>query len=243
MSFFGITDFWSYVLGTVAIILLPGPNSMYCLYVAGSQGTKQAYKTVAGIVIGDTLLMLAAVLGAATLLKTSPTVFFAFKVLGGLYLAYIGVSLLKATYTSFLKPAKVSEPVKKHQLAKGFQPINDSQPIKASQPTSPTTSTKATNKVFLKALTLSLSNPKAILFFLSFFLQFVDPNYASPMLSFAILGVVLQIISMVYLSVLIFSGRRMVLFFKEQRLLAALGTASVGLLFMSFAVSLWISQV
>jgi leucine efflux protein len=40
---------------------------------------------------------------------------------------------------------------------------------------------------FRKALLLSLSNPKAILFFVSFFIQFVDPGYAYPGVSFLVL--------------------------------------------------------
>ena len=36
---------------------------------------------------------------------------------------------------------------------------------------------------FFRAITLSLTNPKAILFFLSFFIQFVEPTYAHPLLS------------------------------------------------------------
>ena len=35
---------------------------------------------------------------------------------------------------------------------------------------------------------ISLLNPKAILFFVSFFIQFVDPGYAYPALSFLLLG-------------------------------------------------------
>ena len=41
---------------------------------------------------------------------------------------------------------------------------------------------------FRRALVISLLNPKAILFFISFFIQFVDPAYAYPALSFLLLG-------------------------------------------------------
>lgn len=37
---FGITDLPTYAIGAAAIILLPGPNSMYCLTVAGQYGVK-----------------------------------------------------------------------------------------------------------------------------------------------------------------------------------------------------------
>ena len=35
---------------------------------------------------------------------------------------------------------------------------------------------------YRRALVISLFNPKAILFFISFFVQFVDPAYAHPAL-------------------------------------------------------------
>ena len=34
----GITDIWTYVLGTVAIVLLPGPNSLFVLSTAARRG-------------------------------------------------------------------------------------------------------------------------------------------------------------------------------------------------------------
>ena len=91
---FGITDLAAYIIGTIAIILLPGPNSMYCLTVAGQHGAKAAYRAVAGILLGDSLLILATVLGAGTLLKLYPALFHGIKLAGGLYLAYIGCNLL-----------------------------------------------------------------------------------------------------------------------------------------------------
>jgi leucine efflux protein len=40
----GITDFWTFVLGTIFIVLLPGPNSMYVLSVAAQRGVRAGYK-------------------------------------------------------------------------------------------------------------------------------------------------------------------------------------------------------
>ncbi len=216
LNMFGINDLTAYVLGVIAIILLPGPNSMFCLTVAGQYGAKVAYRAIAGIFLGDSLLMLATVLGAGTVLKTYPTIFWVVKLLGGLYLAYIGFSLLKAGVQAWNKPT----------------PIADSVQAKLKNP-----------NVFRRALTLSLLNPKAILFLLSFFVQFVDPTYAHPMLSFLILGLILQIVSMLYLNTLVFSGVHLVAWFKRSRKFAALGMSSVGSLFIGFAVKLWLATV
>ena len=48
----GIHDLYQYILGAIAIILVPGPNSLYCLSVAGQYGARAAYRTIGGIVLG-----------------------------------------------------------------------------------------------------------------------------------------------------------------------------------------------
>ena len=95
--------------------------------------------------------------------------------------------------------------------------------------------------MFKRALLLSLTNPKAILFFLSFFVQFVDPAYPHPSLSFAVLAIILQLISFSYLNLLILAGQRLAAAFMARRQLALVGTAAVGLLFIGFAVRMWLA--
>ena len=65
----GVTDIWTYVLGTVAIILLPGPNSLYVLSTAARHGVRAGYRAAAGVFLGDWVLMIAAALGVASLLR------------------------------------------------------------------------------------------------------------------------------------------------------------------------------
>ncbi len=84
-------------------------------------------------------------------------------------------------------------------------------------------------------LLLSLLNPKAILFLLSFFVQFVDPTYPHPALSFLILATILQVCSAVYLSTLIFGGSRLATSFRRRQGLARAGSGLVGMLFLWFA--------
>lgn len=231
MEYYGITDYFAYLLGVIAIILLPGPNSMYCLFVGSAQGVKQGYKTVAAILIGDTLLMMAAVLGAATILKSSANLFILFKGIGGLYLLYLGAMLLKSAYQTY-KTSKQLD----------LKSVNDIEGRLNNNTVNTVQNVEKAN-VFLKAFLLSLSNPKAILFFLSYFLQFVDPAYSNPMLSFTILGATLQVVSFLYLSTLIFSGQQLVSYFKNHLFFALLGQGLVGLLFVSFAMSLWLATM
>ena len=216
---FGITDLAAYIIGSIIIILLPGPNSLYCLSVSAAHGVRKGYRTVAGIFLGDSILMLITVLGVGSLLKLYPILFNAIKLLGGLYLLYLGVKLLMGAYQTFLHRAQIA----------------DAKPKLITAPVS--------QNFFYRALLLSLTNPKAILFFLSFFVQFVEPTYPHPFLSFLILAIILQLISFSYLSVMVFSGKNLAHKFSQSPLLIIISTTFTGLLFIGFAINLWLAQL
>lgn len=216
---YGITDLTAYILGTIAIILLPGPNSLYCLSVAAAQGIGKGYRAIAGIFVGDGILILVTVFGAGSLLKLYPSLFNAIKLIGGLYLMYLGVKLLIGAYHTF------------------------SQRMILAQATPKLTVPATHQNYFYRAMLLSLTNPKAILFFLSFFVQFVDPSYEHPLLSFLLLAVILQCISFAYLSVLAFAGQGLVRRFNRHPVLIVLSMSLVGLLFIGFAIKLWQAQL
>lgn len=76
----------------------------------------------------------------------------------------------------------------------------------------------------------------------SFFVQFVDPSYAYPALSFLVLGGLLQLGSFLYLTTLIFSGTRLAAAFRRRKRLSAGATSAAGALFLGFAVKLSLSS-
>ena len=213
--FYGITDLSTFILGTVFIVLLPGPNSLYVMATASRWGVAAGYRGALGIFVGDTLLMLLAVTGMASLLRATPELFMAIKYAGAAYLAWVGIGLLRASLAAWRRGDEAgAEAVTGHPAVSG------------------------TPHPFRTALIISLMNPKAILFFVSFFIQFVDPAYAHPGLSFVILGVIVQICSVLYLSVLIFSGARLAAHFRRHRRAAAGATAGVGGVFIGFGAKL-----
>lgn len=210
---FGITDVTTYIIGTILIIILPGPNSLYVMSIASRFGIKAGYQGAWGVFTGDLILILCTVLGAASLLHAFPWLFILLKVVGALYLSYLGIKLLIASvHTWQNRPQKIAGST---QTAT----IEDVRPYRT-------------------ALTISLLNPKAILFYLSFFVQFVDPNYPYPAISFAVLSVILQIMSMGYLTILIFSGIKLASFFNYRYKVAATCVAAVGILFCAFGLKL-----
>ncbi|WP_313462273.1 leucine efflux protein LeuE [Pseudomonas nitroreducens] len=211
MPTLGITDLWTYVLGTLFIVLLPGPNSLFVLATAAQRGVASGYRAASAVFLGDAILMFLSALGIASVLKAEPMLFLGLKYVGAAYLFYLGLGMLRGGWQKLRQP-----------LDAAATPAKE---VDVNQP-------------FRKALLLSLSNPKAILFFISFFIQFVDPGYAYPGLSFLVLGTILEIISALYLSFLIFSGVRLAAWFRRRQRLAAGASSGVGALFVGFGVKL-----
>lgn len=210
---FGITDLTTFIIGTILIVILPGPNSLYVMSIASRFGIKVGYQSAFGVYFGDIILILFTALGAASLLHAFPWLFILLKIIGTLYLSYLGIKLLKAAYATWHAVAMPDQVQQNHQSLEELKP-------------------------FRTALTISILNPKAILFYLSFFVQFVDPNYAYPAITFTALAIVLQIISMSYLTVLIFSGAKLATYFTHRYKFTACCVASVGLLFCGFGLKL-----
>jgi leucine efflux protein len=92
--------------------------------------------------------------------------------------------------------------------------------------------------VFRKSLMLSLTNPKAILFYVSFFIQFIDFNYQHTWISYAILAAILEVFSFTYLTVLIFLGTFLTQYMRNNPSLGKVGNGILGMLFMGFAARL-----
>ena len=212
MSFYGVTDLWTYVIGAIGIILLPGPNSLFVLSVATVRGVRAGWQGACGVFVGDTILLMLTALGAASLLRSNPALFMVVKYAGAAYLAWLGISLV---WAAIQKWRSADLPVV--QVAEAH--ANLAHPFK-------------------RALVISLLNPKAILFLLSFFVQFIDASYDAPAVPFLILSTILMLFSALYLFALIFAGARMAQGFTRRKGLTAGLSSAVGGLFVWFGSKL-----
>jgi len=200
------------VIGAFGIILLPGPNSLFILSVATARGVKPGFQGALGVFLGDTVLLALVGLGAAGLLRTTPALFMVVKYAGAAYLSWVGLQLVWAACKKWLSPAVPMTGVKE-------VPAHLAHPFK-------------------RALMVSLLNPKAILFLLSFFVQFIDPAYETPVVPFLILSAIVMGFSALYLSVLIFAGARLAQGFRARQKLSASLSSAVGAVFVWFGIKL-----
>ncbi|HEU5127991.1 MAG TPA: leucine efflux protein LeuE [Glycomyces sp.] len=212
----GTVDLWTYVGATVLIILLPGPNSLYVLSVASRRGRRAGFAAAAGVFCGDSVLMVASAAGLASVFAASPALYDAVRWAGVAYLAYLAFGLLAAGWRTW-------------RAARGGEAPGAAPPARAPL---------RTERPYVRALVASLLNPKAILFFVAFFVHFTDPSYRWPVLSYLVLYVILQVCSMAYLATLIVAGDRFARLFRERRRLAAAGNGLVGAVMIGFAAKL-----
>jgi len=213
----GVTDLGSYLVGLVLIILLPGPNSIYVLSVSARRGIRAGYQAAAGVFTGDAVLMVLSAAGVASVLRTNDLLFGVVKYLGAGYLGWLAIGMLRGAWTAW----------RRRSVPEIEDALDDGVPTRES-----------VERPYRRALVISLLNPKAILFFIAFFVQFVDPGYGRPALSFLFLGVLVEIASFLYLSALILCGARLAAVVRRRRALAAGGTSLVGAVFLGFALKL-----
>ncbi|MEU8752604.1 leucine efflux protein LeuE [Streptomyces chartreusis] len=209
---FGVIDLPTYLAGLVLIVLLPGPNSLYVLSVAARRGVRAGYTAAAGVWCGDTVLMTLSAAGVASLLQANAVLFGIVKYAGAGYLTWLAIGMMRAAWAMW-----------RTRREKAVEESTD---------------TVSHERPFRRAFVVSLLNPKAILFFVAFFVQFVDPGYAYPALSFVVLGAFAQAASFLYLTALIFSGTRLAGAFRRRKRLSAGATSAAGALFLGFAVKL-----
>jgi leucine efflux protein len=186
------------------------------LSVAARRGIRTAYGAACGVFLGDTVLMTASAAGVAGLLKANALLFGVVKYAGAAYLAWIAFGMARAAVGMWRT---------RHETAGADTVVAADAEGGAERP-------------FRRALVISLLNPKAILFFISFFVQFVEPGYAHPALSFLVLGAIAQAFSFCYLSTLILGGTYLAAQFRRRKRLSAGLTSGAAALFLGFAAKL-----
>ena len=137
-------QFFGFLATALLITVSPGPDNLMVLSVGVSRGRKQGMAFGLGCALGCLSHTVLAALGISALIAASPVAFTALKILGGLYLIYLGAGAIRSR--------GIGDPVK---------------------PKSPSMTEETLLKLFSRGLIANSINPKVVLFFLSFLPQFV----------------------------------------------------------------------
>ena len=92
----GSVDWISFIAASVAVIITPGPGSLFVAQSAVMRGLRSGIAAILGLVLGDLCLILCSFGGASALLLAHPVLFRSGQMLGAAYLVYLGLHALRA---------------------------------------------------------------------------------------------------------------------------------------------------
>ncbi|MBT8162332.1 MULTISPECIES: LysE family translocator [Arthrobacter] len=188
-------------IGLCAILALtPGPDSFLVLRYSLSNA-RSGLSAAFGSSLGSIFWAALVGIGLAALLEQSAEAYRIMKIVGGLYLIYLGV-------TAFI-----------HSRRMQHGPLDGERTVKNS----------SIRSSFLAGLLSCMLNPKVGLFFLAIVPQFLPTGNASFGLTM-LLGVIDFAVSMIYLGVLSFVATKAVLWLKKPSVTKAMERTSAGIL-------------
>ncbi|SIT35203.1 Lysine exporter protein LysE/YggA [Paraburkholderia piptadeniae] len=167
---FGITHFEFFIAAVFLLNVTPGPDTAYIVGRSVAQGRGAGLMSALGISAGCCVHSLACAFGLTALLAASATAFTVIKFVGAIYLIYLGVRLI------LMKP----------------------EAAEAAGAARATGAPKSLRQLFLQGFWTNVLNPKVVLFFVSFFPQFVSAGSDHKTFAFLTLGVVFVAMSMVW---------------------------------------------
>lgn len=92
----------AFSLAAALIVLLPGPDTLVVVRNLVRDGRRTAVLTVAGVLTGLTVWVLAAALGLSALLRASHDAYLVLRVVGAVYLVWLGIQSLRSRRAAVL---------------------------------------------------------------------------------------------------------------------------------------------
>ncbi len=172
-----------FFISTFFISATPGPNMLLAFQYGMNYGVKRTLWTLAGLSLGLFLLLLSTLLGLDVISRQSPWLLEIIKTVGALYLIYLGISSWRDTGSSSLiddaqeMSAEVAADYSNNQNNTAHSINQHPTPRNLSSAATKTSPSNMT--LFRTGVWVSLSNPKAILFFAAFFPKFI--NFSAPL--------------------------------------------------------------
>ncbi|KRG32964.1 LysE family translocator [Psychrobacter sp. P11G3] len=163
---------------TFFISATPGPNMLLAFQYGMNYGVKRTLWTLAGLSLGLFVLLLSTLLGLDVISRQSPWLLTIIKAVGAAYLIYLGISSWRdAGDGSLMSDAKELSA----EVAADYA-VSDGAPSTLQPRSLSSAATKiapSNTTLFRTGVWVSLSNPKAILFFAAFFPKFI--NFSVPL--------------------------------------------------------------
>lgn len=143
--------FTLFLVTSAFAVATPGPGVLMTLTSSIRYGLRTAVWVILGTSTGTVVMSMISSTGLGILIATSPAAYETIKALGAIYMVYLGVRLFKAKPFSF---------------------------DLASKEKAMSVTVKQKGTLWLQGITLQMTNPMLIMFFVSLFPQFIDHELA-----------------------------------------------------------------
>jgi len=198
----------SFTFIALLLVISPGPNGLLIAKTVPSQGKKAGFSNVLGFLAAFYLHGALSILGISVLLTKSAEVFLIVKVVGALYLSWIGVKSLISAYRN-------------DDTIKAKNDIINEQTLRKS---------------FLEGFLTNVLNPKVSMFYLAAFPQFIPVGDNSVLYAFLLVSIH-SVMNVFWFSSMVILFSRLSTFAKSglfQRVLKSI----TGMVFIGFGVKL-----
>ena len=162
---------WAFLGIAVLVILTPGPDTVMVTKNALIHGRRAALGTSLGVNTGLTIWTITAAVGVAAVVRASEVAFTTLKLIGAVYLIWLGVQAFRAAH----ERAGIDTTAARHGPPAGL------------------------GVGFRQGLFSNLANPKIAVFFTSLLPQFIDAHHPV-VLPFLLLGGLFVLLTVVWLS-------------------------------------------
>ncbi|MEO0561219.1 MAG: LysE family translocator [Chloroflexota bacterium] len=198
----------NFALAAALLVVTPGPNTFLILKTVPTAGRTSGFMNIGGFVTAFFLHGSLAILGISIILVQASELFAVIKVLGAIYLAWIGLKALRDAWRGLTPTFGDVNEVGTHHKQEDFQ-----------------------NGFLTNAL-----NPKVSLFYLAIFPQFIPPD-ASVSYYGVVLVAIHIAINVLWFSLLILLLNKLRTFLQRRSLQRTIN-AVTGAIFLGFSVRL-----
>ena len=164
-----LSSYLTFVLATVAIVIVPGPTVTVIIANSLRHGTGAGLGNVIGTQAGIAMMIVILAAGLELVIQAVGQLFVVIKIIGAAYLVYLGVRML-LNRSPLPSPDDVSDTANMSSMW--------------------------SNRFLMQGLLVIWSNPKALLFFGAFIPQFIDPA-GSVVLQTLLLGATFMVVATV----------------------------------------------
>lgn len=204
----------SFLLASFLMAVAPGPSNAFLMAQTFANGRAAGMQSALGFALGGVIHTFFAVIGLSAVLKASPTAYSAVQYVGAAYLCYLGIMMIKSTFTGALTATDCTSEEKPH------------------------VSTSKKSNVMFQAMMTEVLNPKVALFFIAFIPQFVDPSLSSATFQLAFFGLLYPIFAFPIDCTYIYFGDKIAQFFKKHPNSQLWIDRVTGVVFIALAINL-----